>query len=356
MPVKIVEQFGESTSFSQKYIRPPESKINPWYRLHTHVFGDNTKEFISNWFNERPGECACPKVAAIISANPISYDSEDSFKESCRRLHNAVNEKLSSTYSDRYYPQVSSEEYNYLWRDTAPRKSPRLVITVATGKSKQLLKYSRTSFKLYAEKHGADYIELTNEIPAKDLLRADDISESMLAPNTTWHFNKIRVGTMAAQYDQTLFLDADSIVTEKCRDLFQYPGIALVNDWSILCRNKVIEWVYPEYCDVIKSQNLTPLDSWERCLNTGVVVCTNVENPWVMPTKPLPMHHCAEQFWVDSNIKKFTPLPETCNWQWWRGSDFWRGLPSAEIIHFANCPYPSRLELIQWASSTYGIS
>lgn len=354
MPVKIVEQFGESISFSQKYIRPPESKINPWYRLHTHKFGETTKEFITNWFNERPENCSCPKVAAIIAENPISYESEESFKESCRKLHNAVNHKLSSVYADKYYPQVSAEEYNYLWNNTPPRKSSRLVITVATGKSKQILKYTRESFKAYALKHNADYIELTNEIPPKDLL-TDDNSESLLGNNADWHLNKIRVGSMANQYDQTLFLDADTIITEKCRDLFQYSGIAIVDDWPVLTNKHSTLWIHPEVSMVAKSQGLEPPDYWERCLNTGVVLCSKDSNPWVMPKYKLPNNHCGEQFWVDLNIDDFVSLPETCNWQWWRGKDFWRGLPNAEVIHLAGCPSQERLELIKWAVKEYGL-
>jgi len=355
MPVKIVEKFGESSMSSFKYTRPPESLSNPWYILHTHKFGETTKEFVTNWFNERPSNCSCPKVAAIIAANPISYESEADFKESCRKLHNAVNHKLSSVYADKYYPQVSAEEYNYLWNNTPPRKSSRLVITVATGKYKQLLRYTRDSFQTYASKHNADYIELTNELPTKDLLNTPSDLINDIDYNSSWHLNKIRVGSMAAQYDQTLFVDVDCIITDKCRDLFQYPGTAIVDDWSVLESKHTTEWIHPEVSMVAESQKLPAPDYWERCLNTGVVLCSRESNPWVMPKYKLPHNHCGEQFWVDLNIDDFVSLPETCNWQWWRGKDFWRGLPNAEVIHFAGCPSAERLELMKWAASEYGI-
>lgn len=328
--------------------------LSHWISLHQYVWKSEleTRNFFTNWWEKRPKTCDCKDAETILTKNPIDFSSKETFKESCRRLHNAVNHKLSSTYPDKYYPQVSTEEYQYLWNNTPPRKSPRLVITVATGKYKKILSYSRNSFQAYATKHGADYIELTNEIPTKDLLSdiVDDVNYT-----TSWHLNKIRVGSMAAQYDQTLFVDVDCIITDKCRDLFQYPGTAIVDDWSVLESKHTTEWIHPEVSMVAESQKLPAPDYWERCLNTGVVLCTRESNPWVMPKYKLPHNHCGEQFWIDLNIDDFVSLPETCNWQWWRGKDFWRGLPSAEVIHFAGCPSAERLELMKWAASEYGI-
>jgi len=299
-------------------------------------FGCNCSSFFINYCKEN---------------NP-KFDSPEEFRLWGIDLHNTVNVKLSSEQPDNYYPQISLEEYNYLWNNTPPRKSSRLVITVATGKYKKILSYSRNSFQAYATKHGADYIELTNELPTKDLLSdcPDDIDY-----NSSWHLNKIRVGSMAAQYDQTLFVDVDCIITDKCRDLFQYPGTAIVDDWSVLTNKHSTLWIHPEVSMVAKSQGLEPPDYWERCLNTGVVLCSRESNPWVMPKYKLPHNHCGEQFWVDLNIDDFVSLPETCNWQWWRGSDFWRGLPDAEVIHLAGCPSQERLELIKWAAKEYGL-
>ena len=321
-----------------------------WNSFNAQVF------FFQQFVPAIPGQgCGCSSFFTdYCQKNPPNFKDHLSFRTWCRVLHNAVNQKLSAEYPDNYYPQISEEQYNYLWSSIAPRKSSRLVITVGTGTHKNILKHSRISFKEYARRHGADYIELTNEVPTAQLVSSLDSPSSQY--NYTWHHNKIRVGALAAQYDQTLYLDADCIITDKCRDLFQYPGIAILDDYPILSRNKILDWIHPEINTVMASQQLPFQSYWERCLNTGVVLCTRENNPWVMPQHPLPMVHCAEQFWVDYNIKDFVSLPDLCNWQWWRGQDFWRGLQHAEIIHFANCPHPTRLELIQWAATEYGIS
>lgn len=265
------------------------------------------------------------------------FDSPESFRTWGIDLHNAVNSKLATEYPHLDYPQISMEQYLALWKNKAPCKSSRLVITVATGQyCKQLLKHTRTKFIDYANQYNADYIELTNEL-----------CES-------WQLEKLRVGVFADQYEQTLFLDVDCVVTDKCRDLFEASdGIAVVNDWNILVQNNRWNWIDPEYKSIMRSQNIEPEKEWTRCLNTGVLLCSKTYNPWVKALRPLPQVHCAEQFWVDHHIQDYTELPDTCNWQWWRGKEFWRGLPNAEIIHFANCPRPERLELIKWATQEF---
>jgi hypothetical protein len=311
-------------------VQPNPIKIaSHWNALHQHKWesAESSTQFARHWWDTIP-QCDCN----LEGLPKIDCESEDAYIDSKRVLHNAVNAKLASKYPNRDYPQVTQEQYRALWLNESPRKSSRLVITVATGHCKQLLKHTRQRFERYAEKHESDYVELTNEI-----------CES-------WHMEKLRVGVFASQYDQTLFFDADCVVTEKCRNLFEASkGVAIVDDWSALVRNERIDWIDQEYKAVMRSQDVEPQATWERCLNTGVVLCSRESNPWVPATKPFPPVHCAEQFWVDSHIKEFVALPEVCNWQWWRGKDFWRGIPDAEIIHFANCPRPERLELIQWA-------
>jgi hypothetical protein len=319
---------------------PPQTDTNPWNQLHNYVYTDkkSADDFVESWSYVRKLYCRCRKSEQVLDSIQINTESEEAFRESCRMLHNAINTKLQADYPSRYYPQVSREEYDVLWKGIAPRKSNRAIVTVAGGiEYKKQLRISRETFKAYAEKHNADYIEITNE------------------KYRDWKKNKIRTGEIASQYEQTLFLDVDCIITDKCQDLFQYKGIAIVDDWNTLVRNRRYDWIFPEICCVCQSQKVAEPEYWERALNTGVVLCTNKDNPWVMPTEDLPPMHCSEQVWVDYHINEFVSLPETCNWQWWRGSDFWRGIPKAEIIHFANCSGQERLDLMQWAYEEYGM-
>lgn len=310
-----------------------------WHPLHEYEWTSeqSARAFFSDWWSKRPQTCNCSDSERILETNPMSFESEEAFFESGVRLHNAVNAKLSIEYPERHYPETSMAEAYAVWRGIAPRTRDRLLITVASGiPYKQLLKYSRKRFEEYAKRCDADYLEITNEAFG------------------SWHKNKIRVGHYASQYSQTLFLDADCFPTRKCRNLFEASsGIAVVNDWNTFVRNQVTSWIYPEYEMVMRSQGREPMPSWERCLNSGVLLCSKEHNPWAMPELPLPGVHCAEQFWVDAHITEYTELPEVCNWQWWRGSDFWRGLLNAEVIHFANCPQPERLELMKWAVETF---
>lgn len=269
--------------------------------------------------------------------NAPQFNSPEEFRVWGINLHNAVNAKLAAEHPALYYPQITRSQYDVLWMDKAPKTSDKLVITVATSQqAKKLLRHTRERFISYADDCGADYVELTNEL------------------YSSWHLEKLRVGVFAAQYDQTLFLDVDCFPTKKCRNLFkESKGVAVVDDWEVLVRNKVTSWVYPEYKMTMESQGLGVSATWERCLNSGVLLCSREENPWVMPEKPLPGAHCSEQFWVDAQIKSYHQLPQACNWQWWRGKDFWRGLQDAEVIHFANCPQEDRLELMKWATENF---
>lgn len=326
--------FGEQPSQQEESFisRLPESH---WSKLHKHEWMSESQAqaFFVQWWRGRPKTCKCEDSEIILAENPMRFANEQEFFASGVELHNAVNAKLQAEMLEMCYPPVTIQQALSMWRSKAPCTASKLVITVATGQdAKRLLKHTGPRMQAYASQCGADYLEITNDV------------------FLNWHFNKLRVGEFAAQYEQTLFFDADAFPTHKCRNLFaESDAVAVVNDWNTLVRNRVTDWVYPEYRMVMQSQDREACSSWERCLNSGVLLCSREHNPWVMPEKPLPSVHCAEQFWVDANITEYTELDQVCNWQWWRGKDFWRGLPDAEVIHFANCPREDRLELIKWA-------
>jgi hypothetical protein len=217
------------------------------------------------------------------------------------------------------------------WKPTVdaidPAKS-RLLITVATGDSfRELLKYTGPLMEAYAHRIGADFVAITK--PAQDW----------------WGLEKFRVHPFAQAYERTLYVDADVFLTEETPDLFDVvPAghVAMHDDWSQL---PSFEWVFEERRNILQSQEL-PMDNSKSVLNTGVVMCDRKHaSIWKPPLHPFFPTHCSEQFWIQNSARglPFFQLPTEFNTQYWM-PEFRKLLPTAKVVHLANCTPERRLE------------
>jgi len=297
-----------------------------WSRLHMQTLGDPL--FFQIWKTlALRGYCPCKTTAdSILDSIPPRYDSPDSWFAWTIEFHNAVNAKLGK-------PTVSLDRSRMLWRNQRPSTNrQRAIVTVANGTEfVEILKLTRPAMQAYADRVGADLIDLDN----------DTEDWGPLEKFRTFHF--------ARQYEQTLFIDADCIITEKCPDFFElYAGADIVahDDWSFLFKT---DWLERERNTVAQRSGLA-IEHTAQCLNSGVVlVRQSAADIWNRPLVDIGTSHCAEQIYLEHQIANaifsgatFANLDSKANWQWWFSTHnegrFEAGLNDAWIIHFANAP------------------
>jgi hypothetical protein len=230
--------------------------------------------------------------------------------------------------------QCPRDQWYARWQevgDVVRPTSQRLVITVAsTARFQRLLSITRPTFLRYAEHCRAEYVELTD-------------------PTQNWGpLEKFRVHRFAQEYAQTLFVDADVIITAQAPDLFaRYPrGVAMHDDLPEL---RVTNWIAAERQALLATQGWTVRDP--DCLfNSGVVLTSrDCADVWQPPRAPFFPTHCAEQFFVEHQaleLGEIQRLPTSFNTQWWMPR-FWSLVPSAHIIHLANCAADKQLALAE---------
>jgi len=202
--------------------------------------------------------------------------------------------------------------------------SPRLVVTIATNaKYLAILDLTRQSMQDYAERCGADFIEITDATQDWPL------------------YEKFRLRAIAECYEQTLFLDADCLVRSTCLNLFsRFPsGVAMRDDAP--CWNA--DWMQARWTAVMSSQGIArslhePIRAW----NTGVVLCDRDHAfLWEPPERPLSDGHESEQVWVQATLQdrmvEVQDIGPGLNDQYYYPT-FRQTIPQTQIAHFALCP------------------
>lgn len=205
------------------------------------------------------------------------------------------------------------------------------VVTVATGRCKQLLTLSGPLMERYAERIGATFHAITK------------------ASGLWWGIDKFRAGEVCKQYDRTIFVDADVMVHPRADNLLEFVPESLVgmhNDYPFLEQRGKTAWIEPARELTLSSQGIDATYQ-QSVFNTGIIVASNHHaDIWRPLQEPFVKHHCAEQFWIEHQAYQhgIHPLEPTHNWQWWfRG--FNRFTP--QFKHYANCPHRSRIAFMR---------
>jgi hypothetical protein len=214
-------------------------------------------------------------------------------------------------------------------QDSINPKNDLLIITIAVGKTfRELQEVTGPILEEYAERVGADFVALTN------------ITQQW------WGLEKFRVQEYAREYERTLYIDADVILRDSVPNLFEFVPrgyVAMHDDWPHL---PDYDWLWNERGAILGSQGV-PMDRTETAWNTGIVLCDRDHaDIWKPPLAPFLPSHCAEQFWIENSARKypFFRIPTELNTQYWMPK-FQELLPSAKIVHLANCPNSKRVEL-----------
>jgi len=311
---------------TKRYTPPSTQQLGryAWRQLHSKAEPD--LQWFKRWMTLIPGGCSCRNDASFALAQcPPRFDNPEDWFAWTIEFHNLVNTKLGK-------PTVSLDRARMLWRNERPATDrQRAIVTVANGPEfVEILRLTRPFMQAYADRVGADLIDLDN----------DTEDWGPMEKFRTFHF--------ATQYQQTLFVDADAIITDRCPDLFELyadADIAAHDDWSFLFATA---WLERERKTVAQRSGLA-IEHTAQCLNSGVVLVNqSAADVW---SKPLDIgtSHCAEQISLEHQIANaissgatFASLDSRANWQWWFSTHhegrFEAGLDDAWIIHWANAP------------------
>jgi hypothetical protein len=325
----------------------PALHLYPFWRAHDWLAVD-AREWLAQWSARSvPANCNCRKHwRKHTLENPPRFESADDFFAWSVETHNAVNQSIDTT--ENPHPTIPLPRARAIWsriaragdvvwwtptpKHTHTPTARRLIITVATGdKMAAVLAVTRPAMERYAARCNADFVALTE------------------TTQQWWGLEKFRVHEYAKQYDQTLFLDADVLVRDGSPDLFVFVGsthVAIRDDFADL---PTLAWLYSERRELIQcaAPDLCGSEQYANglhCFNTGVVYTTKAAaNIWAPPKLPIPSTHCAEQFWIEYQIKRGVSddavhrLPTAFNCQWWTKS-FKRDVGHSHFIHAANAP------------------
>ena len=347
----VTHEFGEDHLYLE-----PEQRDLGWPALHLYSFRNandwdpaKAKEWFGEWLRwSLPPGCSCAvHIQATLETFPLTdevFVGPDSFFYWGVELHNAINARIDVDHS---HPQVPLARAREIWSRIAAagqvawfrpvndtiKGGRRLVITVATGKAREWLRYTEGPMRAYAEACGADFVALKNTTQG------------------WWGLEKFRVHAFAKQYEETLFLDADVLVTRSADNLFELPhddvsiydetGDLKSSGWLSDAWKKVTRCLgMPYYDEISYADSPRRTIRYGRSYNSGVVLCTrDGASVWTPPKLPIPTDlHVAEQIVVGFNLMRFNPeinpLPMTRNLQSWNGLFVIR-LPEAQFVHLS---------------------
>ena len=337
---------GVTHEFGEDLYLEPEQRDLGWPALHLYSFRHATdwdpakaKEWFAEWLRwSLPPGCACAvHIQATLETFPLTDEvlvSPDSFFYWGVDLHNAINERIDVDHS---HPQVPLARAREIWSRIAAagqvawfrpvndtiKGGRRVVITVATGKAREWLRFTEGPMRAYAEACGADFVALKNTTQG------------------WWGLEKFRVHAFAKQYEETLYLDADVLVTQSADNLFELPkdGVEIYDDTDDI---RSSSWLSDAWTKVTQCLGMQAADHprYGRSYNSGVVLCNGAgASVWTPPKLPIPTElHVAEQIAVGWNLMRFKPtiwlLPMTRNLQPWNPL-FDAFLPEAQFVHLS---------------------
>ena len=328
----VEHEFGED-----RYLEPSQRAVG-WPAIHLYPFRNReawdpvaAAAYFSDWTTwSLPGGCDCAgHWGHLIKTKPPVFDSPDAFFAWTNDAHNEVNARIDR---DGSHPPLPLARATEIWSRIAaagqvawfrPVKDTikggrRLVITIATGKAREWLRVTQGPMEAYAKKCGADFVILQNTTQG------------------WWGLEKFRVHEFAKQYDQTLFIDADVLVTQQADDWWRTTFPVYIHEETDYLPSS--DWLQAAWSLVMQCRDEPPVEyMYGRSLNSGVVLCSREGAAvWTPPKLPIPITHVSEQINVTANLKhteyQFGFLPSSCNLQVWH-PHFDTMLSNAEFVH-----------------------
>lgn len=212
-----------------------------------------------------------------------------------------------------------------------PTSNWAICVIPANELANTLLDSTRASIKDYAEKCGADYIELTgNQYPEWPMA------------------NKYRLHSVAKTYKKTLYLDCDVLIKRSAPNIFKETPddkISAYDEFSVWEAKKEMGWI--AYQQEVIVHKVCSSEVRERWVVNGKLVAKSMINGGVMvipqscadyykqPEKAYPKQWCFDQNYLTLTLpeEKFHPLDAMWNLEYVDEDSFWYFLPDAHFVH-----------------------
>lgn len=280
---------------------------------------------------DKPGWC--PIFGKEMGTNPPNWqwcqDCSQEERETYHDRNNCQPHRLRSLHDAVVNGRTELIEFI----DNLPSKNSDYAVCVipANELAMELLSVTRSSIKRYADKCGADYIEL----------RGDQHPNWPMA-------NKYRLHKVTTAYKKTLYLDVDVLVRHTAPNIFE-----ITPDDKISAYDEFKSWQIREDTHWIQRQHeviihkVCDKETQGRLMNNGEFRADSMINGGVMvipqscadyyqqPPKEYPNYWCFDQSYLTLTLpkEKFNPLDEKWNLEYVDSDSFWYFLPDAHFIH-----------------------
>jgi len=207
------------------------------------------------------------------------------------------------------------------YHDDLPEKTSDFAICVipANESAMDLLDVSRDSIKSYAEKCGADYIELTG----------DQCEEWPLG-------NKFRLHHVTSVYEKTVFFDCDVIVRGNAPDLFRITPNDKISAYDEFHDWPNEDWIIDQYRRInVGFDRAADFYIPTFMINSGVLVIPrSCSEYYKQPDRPYPRIWCFDQQYLSMNLPddKFFRLDRRWN-NTFATVDFWDHIEKSYVFH-----------------------
>lgn len=217
--------------------------------------------------------------------------------------------------------------------DNLPSKNSDYAVCVvaANDTAEQLLEITRSSIRAYAEKCGADYIELNGD------------------QHPNWPMaNKYRIYKVTTAYKKTLYLDVDVLVRHTAPNIFELTPddkISAFDEYDSWRIREDTDWIQKQQeiiihkvCDSVTQQRVMNNGKFvaDAMINGGVMVIPqSCANYYKQPPKEYPNYWCFDQSYLTLTLPpdKFNSLDHKWNLEYVDYDSFWYFLPEAHFVH-----------------------
>lgn len=324
-------QGGEQAA-SMRIVEPSARHREHWKQLHRFAFTateqqwQQASEWYAEWLSNVPNAgCSCrSEWSKIESALPPDFSSREAFFAWTVEAHNRVNERLGKPVLSLHNARLLHDMHYALTQpERLPKASSTLaVVSIASGSHLSTLAQTWGLRRAYAERVGADAIDLTDD-------RWPDYPMA----------NKWRLGNVfAAGYERVLYVDSDVVIKPDAPNIFEAvpaDAVGLVDEFPTVRANGIVQENYAKEFAYVASEAGWQMPQW--CPNGGVMVlpakwaCV-YEPPRVMPDN----RWCLDQYLLAVDCEKHGAKVELMDgrWNWgWIDRRFWKGLSAAWMVH-----------------------
>ncbi len=288
-------------------------------------------------------KCQCPKAGWCdllqkeMTATPPNWQWCQGLTEDERqKYHNKINGKVRTLKKSA---KGLVNVVNFVDDIPKPTSDYAVCVIPANDSAMELLDITREGVQSYAEKCGADYIELSG----------DQCPDWPMA-------NKYRLYSVTSKYKKTLYIDCDVVIKPSSPNIFEETPddkISVCDDFLIFSSWGEAGWIKEEQDNIVTKLLDRKHDQMKNgafdlkfCPNAGVMVIPkSCREYYKQPDKPYTRMWCFDQHWLAISAPRevFNIMEERWNNRAVQSrvkkpkskvpSDFWTLLDDCHFIH-----------------------